>query len=495
MKTKIYRLTLGGELVAPADMLECSYTSVNAMIAEIKAPAAVLIDGLRPENELNIKETLDAIFKLRCSSIFYAAPIYLAKPMGNLNAFVDGVGSRKEDIFPYAAEILTKMDSISIEANAANNDLRLLTFLFCRGDAFSVSPLALAGSPWIYEYPAAFLIGGFVGTTMQILHLGQFADTHSLKKLSMGSSAEWIVSLCMQGFLVAKGLIDRIRLCPRCLTGTLNYIDSCPLCGSIDFSQKKMIHCFTCGHVAPEENFRNGMMLVCPRCSVALRHIGSDYDRPVESYVCNSCGQRFIEPEVKADCLFCRQKSQTEDLAVRQLYNYMLTAKGKQAVQQGIMNIELSLFDGNRNVLPLYFYQVTDWLLQMKTRYSDEDFSLLCIKIIGIQAEESTAGITQFQKIIDELAIRIRELVRITDITTSTAANTFWVLLPRTSQAGGEILASRVEKLADMVSLENGPHIDILVRCFSIPTEYANRGPVAETLISEYESTMLEKDE
>lgn len=491
MKNKIYRLELGGELLVRADDLDGSYNSANVLFEEIKTPAIVLIDGVNPEDDSIVKATINTVCQLRRSAIFYAAPIYLAKSMEKLDTFVDGVGIIKEDVLSYASEILSRMGNLSIETNAVNDDLRLLTFLYCRGEGYTLSPLALLASPWIYEYPAAFIIGDFAGTAIQAAYrFGPVADKYFFKA-AMRSSAEWLVSLSTQGFLAEVGLVDRIRLCPYCHTGSLNFIDSCSACGSIDFSKKKMIHCFTCGHVAPEENFRNGMLLICPRCNVTLRHIGSDYDRPVESYACNSCGERFIEPEVKADCLNCRRKSAAEDLEVRQLYNFGITAKGKRAVQLGVVDFEFSLFDNNRNVLPLYFYQVTDWLLQMKTRYRDEDFSLLCIKVVGIESIESKSGMSQFTKLMDELARRIRELVRVTDITTSTGANTFWVLLPRTNQKGGEILASRVAKLVDMVSLENGAHINMLVKCFSIPTEYARRGHVAEMLLGEYEATLL----
>lgn len=320
MKNKLYRLALGRELIARTEELDGSYDFVDAMLADVKAPAIILIDGLRPEDDNSVKEAFDAVYRLRRSAIFYAMPVYFAKSMGNLDAFVDGIASTKEDILPYASEIISRMENISIDTNAANDDLRLLTFLFCRGDAYSLSPLAIATSPWIYEYPAAFLIGGFADTTIQAtFRFGSYADNNSFKAM-IRSSAEWMVSLCTQGFLATASLVDRIRLCPYCHTGNLNYVDSCPVCGSIDFAKKKMIHCFTCAYVAPEENFRNGMMLICPRCNVTLRHIGSDYDRPVESYACNSCGERFIEPEVKADCLKCRKKSSGEELMVRRSY-------------------------------------------------------------------------------------------------------------------------------------------------------------------------------
>jgi len=492
VNNKIYRLNLGGELLAHPDFLDGSYNSVNAMLEANKVPAIVLIDGLTPEDDNVVKAMFNAVCQLRRSEIFYAAPIYLTKSMGKLDVFTDGVGITKEEVLPNASKIIFRMEKLSMATNAVNDDLRLLTFLYCREDGYALSPLALTVSPWIYEYPAAFFIGGFAEQSMQsAYHFGLVSDKYP-SKTPLQSSAEWVSSLAAQGFLVEAGLVDRIRLCPHCHTGSMNYIDSCPACGNIDFSKKKMIHCFTCAHVAAEEDFRNGMLLMCPRCNVTLRHIGSDYDRPVEAYSCNSCGERFIEPEVKADCLNCRRKSATEDLEVRQLYNLAITAKGKRAVQLGVIDVEFSLFDSNHNVLPLYFYQVADWLLQMKNRYSDEDFSLLCIKIVGLEAVENRAGMAQFKNLIDELGQRIRELVRVTDITTSTGENTFWVLLPRTPQVGGEILASRIEKLSDMVSPEAGARINMYVKCFSISAEYAGSGPVAQGLLSEYEDTMLD---
>ncbi|HWR38446.1 MAG TPA: diguanylate cyclase [Patescibacteria group bacterium] len=489
MNKEIYRLMLGGEAVAVVEGLRDSYDSVAAMLKAVKAPATILIDGLRAVDDHIMSKAFDAVYRLRRSDVFYAAPVYLTKPLENLEPFVDGVSCNPAAIRLVTDPILAKLGSVPVDVNAGNDELRLLTFLFCRGEEALLSPLALSAAPSIYEYPAAFLIGDFAAAALQTAFRTRgLADTKTLLR----SSAEWVASLGAQGFLAAQGLVDRIRICPQCNTGNLNYIDSCPLCGSIDFAKTRMIHCFTCGHVAPEDHFKNDMMFSCPRCNVKLRHIGSDYDRPVEAYLCSGCGERFIEPEVNADCLKCRKKTATEELIVRQVYHYGMTAKGKRAVQLGSIYMEFSLFDNNRNVMPLYFYQMVDWLLQMKLRYSDEDFSLLCIRIAGFEPLETTAGINQFQKIIDELALRIRELVRSTDLTTSTGENTFWVLLPRTNQKGGEILASRVEKLADMVSLTDGAQIRIQVKCFSLPTEYANRGPVAERLLGEYQTALAD---
>ena len=124
----------------------------------------------------------------------------------------------------------------------------------------------------------------------------------------------------------------------------------------------------------------------------------------------------------------------------------------------------------------------------MKQRYQDAEFTLICIKIISAKDLGEVAYLPKANDVIAELSVRVRELVRNTDITTNTSKNVSWVMLPRTNTEGGEILAARIENLAQMVSTETNSQIRVAVKCFSIPTEQAQQVPIAEKLLTEYEA-------
>ncbi|MGF1717948.1 hypothetical protein L4D08_24100, partial [Photobacterium chitinilyticum] len=113
--------------------------------------------------------------------------------------------------------------------------------------------------------------------------------------------------------LVPGKLVDRIRLCRNCQSGRLNYVDVCPECNSIDIHLKPGVHCFVCGYVDDQDVFIQSGVMQCPKCSTKLRHIGVDYDRPLERYSCYSCYIRFIEAIVKVRCHDCGEVQTPDD--------------------------------------------------------------------------------------------------------------------------------------------------------------------------------------
>ena len=56
--------------------------------------------------------------------------------------------------------------------------------------------------------------------------------------------------------------------------------------------------------------------IVCPKCHTHLRHIGSDYDRPIENYRCQSCSQSFVEGDVQVRCAMCENEMKPGDLVL-----------------------------------------------------------------------------------------------------------------------------------------------------------------------------------
>lgn len=129
-------------------------------------------------------------------------------------------------------------------------------------------------------------------------------------------SAGSLPQLVSERLLQSEQLVDRVRLCNRCHSAHLNFVDVCPECAHIALEAKPAVHCFTCGHVDDQDAFMQQGALRCPKCVTTLRHIGVDYDRPLEKYLCLSCHARFMEAAVLARCHECGQASKPDDLVV-----------------------------------------------------------------------------------------------------------------------------------------------------------------------------------
>lgn len=493
MKLKFAQLLFGGTVKNSLDGFDVrTYTKVEELIENLDFSTIVCIDGVLPDTNVK-KEIFFALKKLRQAKYGYITPIFFVESIGNLDLFVDGTGLSADEMLTKATQVYMRLQEVNLEKNYTEIDMRVLTFFYSRGQAYRALPKLFPHTDAIYEYPEISLL-------VQLDSSIDFMSSFSMKLQknetgdNRGQSLLKMISLASQGLLEKGKLIERIRLCPHCQSGHLNYIDLCALCGSIDFEKRKMIHCFTCSHVAPQEDFKEGMRLECPKCHSVLRHIGADYDRPVESYLCNSCNERFIEPEVYAECLSCRKRIVPENLIVRQIYEYCLAEKGERAVKLGQIDFKIELFDEQQNMLMPYFCHIADWLLKMRQRYQDAEFSLIYLKIDGLKTIEENLGRDRLLHIVKELADRIRAMVRFTDFTTNSSAQTFWILLPRTSPQGGEILATRLLELEKLIMIDENNQAKIECDSMQIPEEYTEKENATMLFINEYEAAKRETE-
>lgn len=493
MILKFAQLLFGGPVKNSLNGFEfASYTKVEDLIEDLDFSTIVCVDGALADRKGN-EEILLALKKLRQAKYGYITPVFFADSLNNLNLFVDGAEMSAEEMLRKGSRIYTNLKGINLGKNCEETDLRLLTFFYSRGQSYRALPKLFPHTDAIYEYPEISLLLQS-NLTIDLVSNASWELQSKEKENNGGSSLLKMLSLTSQGLIEKGKLIERIRLCPHCQSGYLNYIDRCTLCGSIDFEKRKMIHCFTCSHIAPQEEFKEGMRLACPKCNSILRHIGTDYDRPVESYLCNSCNERFIEPEVYAECLNCRKKSLPENLIVRQIYEYRLSEKGERAVKMGQINFKIELFDEQQNMLMPYFCHISDWLLKMRQRYLDAEFSLIYLNIKGIKAIEENAGRECLVNIMQELADRIRSMVRFTDLTTNSSEDTFWILLPRTSAQGGDILAARLMELEKLIMIDEKSIARIECHSVQIPKEYVGKENATMLFINQYEAARREKE-
>ena len=99
--------------------------------------------------------------------------------------------------------------------------------------------------------------------------------------------------------------------CNLCGSTNITYVAECPSCHGIDFEQKKLIECYSCGKVYPKESETRK----CTECNRDLGSPGIGYRETSELYICSSCNDRFPKPASKFICLDCNHNF-TATLAV-----------------------------------------------------------------------------------------------------------------------------------------------------------------------------------
>ena len=294
----------------------------------------------------------------------------------------------------------------------------------------------------------------------------------------------WLEEMVSQNILSKIKLVDRLFCCPACFSALLKFSDHCPNCGSINIRNEKFIHCFTCGHVAPESVFLKDPQLarlVCPSCGTKLKLFGEDYDRPLENGVCQDCGVYHIESALSVECLSCNKTFSTDDLSKRQIFEYKLTDYGRNQVKFGTVNaVGLIVNDLNYMLIGNFSFML-DWMIAMQLRYKSETFGLVSLKII---ANDSRSG----YDLLLEFAQFLRTVVRNTDMCTKLDYNTFVFLLPKTDSAGLSIITGRITEFIKSLELKQG-HFDSKINWFS--SEIEDVGDISASQLLEKVSAIL----
>ncbi|MFA6074754.1 MAG: hypothetical protein WCV63_03995 [Negativicutes bacterium] len=321
-------------------------------------------------------------------------------------------------------EIIILVQEIEVH-NYSSWENRVLAYFYTR-PAFHIIPELDKTKPIFYYYP----------------HVEQFYD-----------GAEdyffWLEEMTNQNILAKTRLVDRIFCCSSCFSALLKFSDLCPHCGSINIRNEKFVHCFTCGHVAPESQFIKDGRMVCPSCRTKLRLIGEDYDRPLENGVCLDCGNYHIDSKLSVVCLTCNKTFSTEDLSKRPIYEYKLTDAGRAQTKFGTVNSAGLIVNELNYIVINQMLFMLDWIVAMQIRYDKERFGLIALQIIP---NNSASG----YDLMLELARFLRRVVRTTDMCSKLDHNTFIFLLPNTDSEGLTILVERIAEFVKSMELKQG---------------------------------------
>lgn len=177
---------------------------------------------------------------------------------------------------------------------------------------FKMTPLLSVGST-----------SGYVTPFIEILERAGIIDI-TLRKLFQ-------LKLIELGYIRQTRFLNKVYLCPKCQHSHILFVEVCPNCKTSDIQSQAVIHHFRCANVSPETTYMTDGMLKCPKCGKYLRHIGVDYDRPTDIYICNSCTHHFTTPDMKAICTRCKETFSTVQLVPYDIYEFEFTSKGVHA--------------------------------------------------------------------------------------------------------------------------------------------------------------------
>ncbi|MGL1931297.1 MAG: diguanylate cyclase [Desulfotalea sp.] len=416
-------------------------------VSEIDKHRILIIDSV---NKDFVKRLLVFIRYNISSSL---KPIFLAKSFNlKFDSMADAIVKNTQQAKDIASPINKILSSLKYDLTDLLRSpiFKVLTFYYTR--SLDIKPIKIWKSDDIYSYPVIkALLGG--------------------QKLA----SNWINTHNNRGFLEEGELIDRLRICPKCQLPSPNYIDVCPNCRSIQIEQESFLHCFSCGTVRPEKDFKKNINnLECPNCSEKLRHIGTDYDRPLENFTCRDCKATFSDPLIVAVCSRCETVTEPEDLEIRNYHNYSLSENAINAVKSGKITEATALLDDLQNISQPYFMHMLEWLCGMAHRYSEHVFTIMAIRTTNLKKIEDEIGIVNLLELVEEYIKRVKSELRTTDFTCRFENNDIWLLLPQTDVAGKNVVAGRILNYdIETKQKDRLKKLNIRVVGKTIPTDYS----------------------
>ncbi|KTA92954.1 histidine kinase [Aeromonas salmonicida subsp. smithia] len=269
----------------------------------------------------------------------------------------------------------------------------------------------------------------------------------------LGSEAAGsLPQLVSERLLQSEQLVDRVRLCNRCHSAHLNFVDVCPECAHIALEAKPAVHCFTCGHVDDQDAFMQQGALRCPKCVTTLRHIGVDYDRPLEKYLCLSCHARFMEAAVLARCHECGQASKPDDLVVAPIHEYRIGKLAHHVAREGTQRLHLPLTWGTPMAMD-HFPWLLQWSNSLLQRHGGS-YTLLAIRVEHLAEFRAELGLLKALQRLAALLARLQALFRDTDVVCQYADDQLLLLLPYTDAEDRAMLQSRILELNHIEGLD-----------------------------------------
>ncbi|MGH8455576.1 MAG: diguanylate cyclase domain-containing protein [Stenotrophobium sp.] len=420
----------GSPLVIAGRLARCFVDYTNFKEADIE-PAAFII---KSDDESYIKAILSQIRQGKSGS---KNLIFVDSTLTNFDgALCDGALPKTVQALNEGIEaIKSRTAAIVARGDAGDPEARLLEFMWLR-PGYVLEPRPEWQHSRRFRYPILETLDP----------TGSDPDT-------------WLARLENNGFIERVALKDRQRECNYCGSAQLSFIDVCPNCRSIDIDQHKALHCFTCGLIAPEVQFHHDDQRLCPKCGTRLRHIGTDYDRPLETSSCSQCSHIFVEGDVIARCLICDHSMSPTELRTRHIYSWRLTGLGRLAAQGRGAPVAQRPFDSLGYSTREHFETSLEWMLKVSSDCCDFSVGLIGIRLENMAELGVALGSGYAAETLDAFAERLREVMDDVDLATRMDDGTFVLLLPNSDKKRLHKVRTAVGDLFACTAHTQGPEL------------------------------------
>lgn len=336
------------------------------------------------------------ILEFRTTSPLHYKPLFLNKPnvTKTLQLLVDGISLTEIEMDKTAQQINKKISDFREPVDPEDLEGLLLMFLLTRNNKnlnFELAPEL----PQKVRYPL-----------MEIY----IKDPLLAKKR--------VDALVDEQILVPHKVSDEIQLCPNCLNGWLNFKNVCPICRSVDIEKVQFIQCFSCGNTEPEQNFMTNDALICLNCHTKLKHIGIEYDKPLEEFVCKENHHRFMDSELECHCFNCHESFSTQRVISKKLASYKVSNKGINYLIHGKGLAYVDLKDVHNFLDESVFILFLNWFIQAAQRYDAYSFSVCNIYVNNYHELVEEHGMIGTKQLIHEFFNSLRSFFRATDLIT-----------------------------------------------------------------------------
>lgn len=358
------------------------------MVESNNFDAIFIEDNNLTKNELSlILQTISPLFEVKC----WLKPCFLTPSLKDrvrgMDSLIDGYASNIDD-----KEMNEKIDQIAeklelIEYNKIEDAHNSSIMLFIRICKYAISrghlTFTIAVEPEYAEGHSAVY--------------SAIAD--SLKGNTKEDFIRFNHSLLELGLAEKKHFVDRIHNCPHCHGSHLYFMECCPKCQSSNLQEQPVLHHFRCANISPEYTYAYDGQLRCPKCHQFLRHIGVDYDRPSNVYICQECKHSFLHTQMKVRCSTCKKTMRPSNLHPYDVYYYEFTDKGLNILttNEAVLLFNKDLWNG---------YSRFDSFISQISLFSNSKNQDEIIYITKFRLEGANVNTESIKNIISNLQIR-----------------------------------------------------------------------------------------